>query len=397
MDNIEEHLRQSLRGFSPGPGGFEQTMHRVESRRRRLRRLGGAAATIVVAAGVLSVSVIGLTGTTPQALATSVPLPGMIIDAASTPDRIWALTCTQRCAQPQTSGKLVIVDADSGRIATVREADGPQAITAGHGSVWIANFADSTIERVDAANPDGKSVTIPLGLPRPVAAADQRFLPIDVTAGAGAVWASSARGYVARIDPASNRVTAMIKTTPDATGPVVASDATVWIGEGLRLGRIDTETNSVSRVVINGPGGRRLNVGAMILSQGRLWVGGEWARPSRDAVGNPDYTVTGEAALAELDTQSGEVRSTSPLAPGTTLQGGDVGKLWLTNTRKRAVYEFSVADRRITATAHVRAVGPVIAAQGTRLWLASTKRELRSVLLIRRDGASRRHDLEASG
>ena len=388
MDNIEEHLRQSLRDLSPGKGGFEQTMNRVESRRRQLSRRRGAAAMVLLTAAV-SVSVVGLTGPTSPALATSVPLPGKIVDVASTADRIWALTCTRRCAGPQSTGRLVVVDARSGRVAAVREADGPQSLAAGYGSVWVANFADSKIERVDAADPDEESVAIPLELPQPVAASDRRFLPIDVTVGAGAVWVSSARGYVARIDPASNRVAALVKTTADATGPIVASDDAVWIGEGLRLGRLDPSTNSVSRIVIDGPGDRRLNVGALVLSHESLWVGGDWARPSRDAVGNTDYTITGEAALAEVDAQTGEIRSTSPLIPGTTLQGGDSSKLWLTNTRKRMVYEFNPVTRKIAATARVRAVGPVIAAQGNRVWLASTTRELRSVRLVSRAGASR--------
>jgi streptogramin lyase len=282
-----------------------------------------------------------------------------------------------------------VVDAGSGHVATVKNADNPQAVAAGYGSVWVANFADSTIERVDATAPDEKSVTIPLELSQPVAAGDRRFLPFDVTVGAGAVWASSARGYVARIDPASNRVAAMVKTTTHSTGPVVATDDAVWIGEGLQLGRIDPITNAVSRVVIDGPGSRRLNVGALVLSNGSLWVSGDWSRPSRDAVGHPDYTITGEAALAEVDAETGAVRSISPLDPGTALQGGDADKLWLTNTQKRTVYEFSPETRRITATAHVRAVGPVIAARGSRVWLASTKRELRSVRFVPTNAASR--------
>lgn len=389
MDNIDDRLRQSLRGLTPGSSGFEQTMNRVEAHRRRRRRSRSAVA-VVLLAGAVSASVVGLTGPTSPALATTVPLPGKIVDVAATADRIWALTCTHRCAGPESAGRLVVVDARSGRVATIRDAASPQAVAAGYDSVWVAHFAESTIERIDAADPGQQSVTIPLELPRPVAAGDRRFLPVDVTVGPDGVWASSARGYVVRIDPASNEVTAMIRTTADSTGPVVAGNATVWIGEGLRLGRIDTYTNSVSRFVIDGPGDRRLAVGSVIMGRGRLWVGGEWARPTRDTVGHPDYTLTGEAALAEVDASTGEVRSTSPLSPGTTLQGGDAGKLWLTNTRKRMVYEYSVAKRTIVATAHVRAVGPVIAAQGSRVWLASTSRELRSVRLVRRAPALRR-------
>ena len=375
MDRIDALLRETLSDLPVAPGGLERTMRRVQSRRRRRARLRVAGAAVVFAA-VAVAAVNGFSGSTPPASATTIQVPGRIVDAVGATGRIWALTCTERCDNAEQSvGRLLAFDASSGRVLrTTAAVQSPQAVAEGEDSVWTADFWHSTVTRFSAQT-GSRLATVSLTLPRPVAGGDDRFLPVDLTVRDGAVWVTTGRGYVARIDPATNRVTAMVKTADDSTGPMVAGGGSLWIGEGLEIGRLDVVTGKLSNTTIEGPGDRRLSIGALTLANGALWIGGEWATPSRDATGHRDYTITDEAVLVEVDPATGAVQSTTGLPHGSTLRSDSAGGLWLANPRRKELYEFSPRTRKIVASARVRAIGAVIPASGHRVWVASSANE----------------------
>jgi hypothetical protein len=383
MERIDTLLHQALSDVPVAPGGLEQTMGRVQSRRQwraRRRAAGlGAVVAILAAAGIN-----GLSRNTPSASATTVRLPGRIVDVADTAGRMWALTCTQRCASAQhSSGRLVAIDVRTGRTGTSIGVRSPQVVAAEGDSVWTADFWDSTVTRVSTTT--GRALTtIRLTLPKPIAGDDARFLPSDLTIAQGAVWVSTARGYVARIDQQTNDVTAMIKTPDDATGPLASASGSIWIGEGLALGRLDPTNESLSQMHIDGPDGRRLSIGGLAFAGGELWVSGIWASPSRDATGHSDYTATDEAVLVAVDPATGAVGSTTALPTETTLQNSDAHRLWLASTRTSEIYEFSPKSRRIVAAARVRASGPIVPARGRRVWVARSGHEFTLVELRKR-------------
>ena len=68
--------------------------------------------------------------------------------------------------------------------------NGPAAIAAGAGAIWVANSRDGTVSRI---NPATRAVDARIEVGR---------LPSGIAVGAGAVWvANSLSGTVSRIDP----------------------------------------------------------------------------------------------------------------------------------------------------------------------------------------------------
>jgi YVTN family beta-propeller protein len=94
--------------------------------------------------------------------------------------------------------RLGRVDSVSGRATgRVRVGNGPVALAAQAGSLWVANSLDATVSRVDPATLAVTS-TVPVGSG-----------PAALAAGSGSVWvASRYAGTVSRIDPGRNRVAA---------------------------------------------------------------------------------------------------------------------------------------------------------------------------------------------
>jgi hypothetical protein len=311
-------------------------------------------------------------------------VPGRVLDAVGTSGRLWALTCTDRCSDvAHSAGRLVAIDAATGRIDRSVAVHSPQAVAAADGSVWTVDCWNGTVTRYNALT-GRKLATVLLTLPRPVAGSDTRFLPAEISASEDGIWVATARGYVARIDPTTNRVVAMIQTTGDATGPITSAAGAVWVGEGLGLARIDPATQTLSRTAIDGPGGRRLSIGALTVIDGNLWAGGVWAQPARDTAGHQDWTVTDQAVLAEIDPATGKVRSVSPLPQGTVVRGDDGASIWLARPRVTRILQFSPTTRRIVASANVRATGAIVPAGEQRVWVAQSAREFRLVKLTAR-------------
>lgn len=117
---------------------------------------------------------------------------------------------------------------------------GPLEIAASPEAIWVTNYEDATVSRIDPLL-NAVSATIPVGA-----------RPFGVAAGFGSIWvASEADGKVARIDPLTNTVTASIPTVGVAEGIMVGAGS-VWVTnygtEGVAdgvLSRIDPAINSV--------------------------------------------------------------------------------------------------------------------------------------------------------
>ena len=115
----------------------------------------------------------------------------------------------------------------------------PNAIGLGEGAVWVVDYADNVVYRVDAEN--GKvEATIPVGEG-----------PIAIAVGLGAVWVANQNdGSVSRIDPRTNSVVKAISVGRLPNAVAVGAGA-VWAanaGDGT-ISRIDTATNGISRTI----------------------------------------------------------------------------------------------------------------------------------------------------
>jgi len=221
-------------------------------------------------------------------------------------------------------------------VATVPVGDDPGGIAAGAGAIWVANYGDGTVSRID---PETNSA---------VATIDTGSTPLDVAVGAGAVWVStSTNSSVLRIDPATNDITATVDVGLGAE-TIVADDDVIWVANGFgeSVTRIDPAAVAVDPGAAVGPvvevGGR---AGPLAMGEGVLLVsvsadegasyrvvvldaatGSEQDDLALDAAAlalesaasglAPDHTlawVAGSAGITEVDVVTGERTISTPL------------------------------------------------------------------------------------
>jgi DNA-binding beta-propeller fold protein YncE len=195
---------------------------------------------------------------------------------------------------------------------------GAMAIAAG--SLWVANCADGTLNRIDLAT-QKLTATIATGIANPKG-------ELNVAAGAGSVWVTSqAKGVIARVDPATNSVVAQVAVKPDSFYLAFGLGA-LWAVSGTQatIQRIDPATNTVTATTMLGK-----EPGFLVAGQGAVWV-----------------QEQGDGTLARIDPVSGAV--TGRVKLGANLKWGDIdaggGKVWLRTTDDQV---FAVVDARTMA------------------------------------------------
>jgi YVTN family beta-propeller protein len=135
-------------------------------------------------------------------------------------------------------GSVVVLDANSGgAVDAIEVGSDPVAIAFGHGSIWVANYGDGTISRID---PESRDVIRTIGVASPV----------DLAVSQNAIWvAGGIDGVVSRIDPDENDVVAEIDLRgtdpiwPRTVQAVAAGAGAAWAAVGNEVVRIDSATN----------------------------------------------------------------------------------------------------------------------------------------------------------
>ena len=195
---------------------------------------------------------------------------------------------------------------------------GAMAILAG--SLWVANCADGTLNRIDLATAK-LTATIATG----IANTDGET---NVVAGAGSVWvASDKKGVISRIDPATNSVIATIAVDPD-TFYLAYGFGSLWAVSAPHqtIQRIDAATNTVVKTAALGK-----EPGFLVAGEDAVWV-----------------QEQGDGTLARVDAVTGEV--TGRVKVGANLKWGDIdvggGKVWLRTTDDQM---FAVIDAKTLA------------------------------------------------
>jgi streptogramin lyase len=224
----------------------------------------------------------------------------LAVDGAS----VWA-TNRGRVERWSRRGKLAEV--------AMRHPCGAMAIASG--SLWVADCDDRTLVRIDLKTAQ-VSATIATGIAHPDG-------ELNVVAGAGSIWvASDAKGVIARVDPASNKVIASIDVSPDTSYLAFGFDA-VWAVSGARrtVQKIDPATNSVVKTTTLGQ-----QPGFLAAGEGAVWVQEQL-----------------DGTLARIDPVTSEI--SGRVKVDETLKYGDIdtggGKVWLRTTANQT---FVVVD-----------------------------------------------------
>ena len=134
----------------------------------------------------------------------------------------------------------------------------PGAVTAGGGSVWVANRLDGTVSRIDR---DRQVTTIPVG-----------GAPAALAFGAGSLWVADGDSrFVAQVDPGSNTRRQRI---PAAIAPrsLALAEGALWVISGAEGDLHRVELDHLDRA-------RRIPIGvkatAIAAGAGALWVASE--------------------------------------------------------------------------------------------------------------------------
>src|SRR5436190_1457769 len=175
-------------------------------------------------------------------------------------------------------------------------------LAAAFGSVWVPNCGDSTITRLDLK--DGKTqATFPLTI-----ANDEGGVAI----GAGSFWIlTDAKGTLARVDPATNKVVAEIYVAPGSYACAFGENA-VWVtsAEKNTLTRVNARTHVIEATIPVGPKPRFLTVG-----EGGVWTLNQ-----------------GDGSISRVDPKTNKVAAT--IEAGVPGGGGEIsageGSVWVT-------------------------------------------------------------------
>jgi YVTN family beta-propeller protein len=209
-----------------------------------------------------------------------------------------------------------VIDPDTGAIVdTVPLGESAGRIAAGARSVWVTNFDDRTVSRMESGR---VRQVIPVG-----------GGPCGIAVGSGAVWVANALdGTVARIDLGTGRV---VETIPVGNGPsgVAYGEGAVWVantGDHTVVG-IDPRTGNVTKRI------------------------GLDTSPADLAVGNGSVWATSESA-GEVFRISPDGKGVVTIRMGTGLSAiaASPGGVWVANSHDGTVSRIDASRDVVTAT-----------------------------------------------
>lgn len=184
-------------------------------------------------------------------------------------------------------GYAAVDPATNSVTATAQVASGATRVMRTASAVWITNYTDNQIIRVD---PVSDAVVHTIGFAGPDGVAKR---------GPALIVASSDGGFVARVDPGSGDILEQVEVLGTPSDVLVsADDSTVWaaVSDTGEVVRIDASTFEVTDRVTVGAGPK-----ALTLVDGVLWV-----------------TNNSEGTVAAVDVETLAVLATVPVGPGPT-------------------------------------------------------------------------------
>jgi hypothetical protein len=277
---------------------------------------------------------------------------------------LWALTCDRGCSGEarRSSGRVIRIDPIRKQVVASARLSDPSALGVGEAGVFATDFWRGRVRRLD---PRTLRVVAArrLVLPFELVPGDRAFLPENVAVAGRAVWVSTARGVLVRLDPSLRHVVASVRLPPDTVGGIAVGDRSVWVAESLLgLARIDAETN-VARVHVRVPG---LAVDQPLVADGRVFaVGGVVS----------GRTLTGGAAVAAVAPRIATV-ARFPRGPAAVAAGG--GSVWAGRMNGDGLVEIDASSGRVVRHLTAR-IGIALAHAGGKLWTVDRDGRLRVV------------------
>jgi sugar lactone lactonase YvrE len=179
----------------------------------------------------------------------------------------------------------------------------------------------------------------------------------NLEVGFRAVWVAC-QGALVRIDPASNRIAAVIPLQwMDANAGIAFSDDWVWVTSGSSahpvVYQLDPARNhEVSQTPL--PGGAH----EIVIAEGTIWVTQQGSEPAK----------SGPSTVARLDADTGRrLRPIELPSPSMRIRWG-LGAIWVTTYSMRDEFAAYRIDPRTGTVTRVPRVQIVVAAEAGALW-----------------------------
>jgi YVTN family beta-propeller protein len=317
---------------------------------------------------------------------------GALLLAAAVAVAVLAVTRDQTSAGlvAVAPNSLAAIDPETNRVvAEIPVGIRPASVLFAHGSLWVANLDDDTVQRID---PGTKRFikTIAIGT-----------APSGLVATRDAVWAIGADGVVLRIDPEVNDVVARIPTVRvgsllggSAAGVSIAATSTaVWAVSGghfsvPRLFRIDPARNRAEPFVATGNGPTAVAVGF-----GDLWVTDSFENTVTRvdpagvvvapipvghgaiaiAVGEGAVWVADslDDAVVRIDPETNSVVDTIPVGRSPSSIAVEAGAVWVGNRHDGTVSRIDPKKNEVVDTIEIASSPAGLALAAGSLWLTS--------------------------
>jgi DNA-binding SARP family transcriptional activator/streptogramin lyase len=334
---------------------------------RRIRPRRSLAAVVLVALALALVLAFELRGgrTAPKALASnsvgfidaasdrvtrSFPVGRTPIALAVAYDSLWVANYRDKT--------VMRLDRRSGRsLANIPIAGHPTSLVAYGGEVWVWTLEGSLV-RID---PRFETAGKPIPLAAGATAGQSRGGRPDepgaggaITAAGGYLWMTAPGTTVIRVDP-TNPMRRLPPIVPDdgAEGPIVSRDGEVWVGGASRVFSIAADTR------IRGAG---IDVGAiydLAFDAGTLWV----------VSGGPLHAGA-DQALRRLDLRDQIVGDTVTVGSNPIRVAAAAGSIWVASRTDTAVYRVDPHDDRVVETIPVGSTPSALAADRSGVWVA---------------------------
>jgi streptogramin lyase len=252
-----------------------------------------------------------------------------------------------------TGGSVVRIDPATDRVTSSYGLSGhPRSVTVARSRVWVGDFRDGSLWRLDPARGDLQRFTT-TGEPRDLTSLGSS---IYVAGDANTIF----DGSVTRYDAVTGAREAGVKLTACS---VASGEGVVWVAGCPLIERLSTgpgalRTVATKLVPYQRPASAetvRFAMHDMAVGEGSLWVIG-------DAV---------DRRVFRVDPRTGAIRGITrlPFAPGAIAAGG--GGVWVTGSIRDVVARLDPRDGRVQQTIRVgRGVGGVAVGEGA-VWVAS--------------------------
>jgi peptide/nickel transport system substrate-binding protein len=214
------------------------------------------------------------------------------------------------------------------------------AITAGAGSLWLADPDAGAVLRLD---PAARTVAdqIPVG-----------GSPGALATGGGSIWGASVPGdHVARIDPPTGAITQTVPLGTARASALTFGDGSLWVADIVDNAVIEIDPRSgAERSMLT----LDFRPTALAVAHGSIWVAGYDA-----------------GVIAEVEAGSGRTVATVHVGNGPSALVVGLGAVWVANTLDSTVSRVDPGSDSVVATIPVGSGPGALAVAGRSVWVAN--------------------------